>query len=570
MPSNINITDYFKSQLSASPSKNWMADIGKISNLPKSPMSKPTDSFWGGLKAGAGKFMGKAGDEMKWLGQDVGDLTKTAGLTSTGGLAGVGEMAYGITDSFIKKPDIMGVEDQAVSGVAKGAWKVAGLAPNPYTIGAAAALSGFDLLNKGLGDRLNSDGTQDMVNTGYANFSADDLLTEGGKGKKGTLLSKWFHKGRTRDQNARIDSGKKANLLASDASYQNKQNAIASYNTTGTIQDKTDWQLRGGADTRMLAARMGTKIPPVNLRKIVNKASYKHQRGSVINRPDIKSINKLDIEPIKSTPGSTDFSNIISKALKSREEKLKAPETFEEYRLRIGKLNQNFLVDDPSYNLKGAYESKLEPTLYEDGTYHLSSRDPNTGKILKSPTHRSFGQTLAGEEEAGHVMYLKDGELYSAPKEQVSSSDREAAEQFIRKAMSKSYKDVGLLTKADKKEVIEEVVEEKMNVIPEGAFHSRKNNIHEDVAEHVTKKGIPVITKDEEGKVTQHAEVERNEIIFHKEATDTIESLHEKYKKAETQKLKDEIMIECGKYVADQILVNTDDRTGIIETIEYA
>jgi hypothetical protein len=42
-----------------------MADIGKISNTPKLPMSKSTDSFLGGLKSGAGKFMGKAGDEMK-------------------------------------------------------------------------------------------------------------------------------------------------------------------------------------------------------------------------------------------------------------------------------------------------------------------------------------------------------------------------------------------------------------------------------------------------------------------------------------------------------------------------
>ena len=134
--------------------------------------------------------MGKAGDEMKCLGQDVGDLAKTAGLTSTGGIAGVGERAYGITDSLIKKPDMMGVEDQVVSGVAKGAWKVAGLAPNPYTIGAAAVLSGFDLANKSFGKNLNSDGTHDMVNTGYANFSADDLLKEGGKGKKGTLWSR--------------------------------------------------------------------------------------------------------------------------------------------------------------------------------------------------------------------------------------------------------------------------------------------------------------------------------------------------------------------------------------------
>ena len=117
---------------------------------------------------------------------------------------------------------------------------MAGVAPNPYTIGAAAVLSVADIANKSFGKSFNSDGTYDMTNTGYANFSADDLLKEGGKGQKGTLWSRLFHKGRTKDQNARIDFGKKANLLASDASYQNKQNAIASYNTTGTIQDKTD------------------------------------------------------------------------------------------------------------------------------------------------------------------------------------------------------------------------------------------------------------------------------------------------------------------------------------------
>ena len=42
-----------------------MSNISKISNTPKLPMGKSADSFWGGLKAGTSKFMGKAGDEMK-------------------------------------------------------------------------------------------------------------------------------------------------------------------------------------------------------------------------------------------------------------------------------------------------------------------------------------------------------------------------------------------------------------------------------------------------------------------------------------------------------------------------
>ena len=557
-----DITNKYKPQLNAPAPKNWMSDIGKISNTPKLPMGKSTDSLWGGLKAGASKFMGKAGDEMKWLNQDM-----TSGLTDLAGKAGAGigvggmiDMASGVVDSVAGAVGLKGAE---VSTAGDGFLDMASSLPLELIPGfgtiAKGGLKALSLVNKYAGASSHKQGTD--LDMGIIGYNTD--INENA-GKKYSLLGRSARK----KTNILTDSYDRQNLAKYASSQLQKQNSMASQNATQHTAEKNRMKLLGGYGTNVLSARIGTKIPPVNLRKIVNKACYKHQRGSVINRPDIKSINKLDIKPIKSTAGSTDFSNIISKALKSRDEKLKAPETFEEYRLRIGKLNQNFLVDDPSYNLKGAYEAKLEPTLHEDGTYHLGSRDTNTGKIFKLPTHHSFEQTLAADKEAGYVMYLKDGELYSAPKEQVSSSDREAAEQFIRKAMSKSYKDGGLLNKTDREEVIEEVVEEKKNVIPEGAFHSRKNNIHEDYAEHVTKKGIPVITKDKEGKVTQHAEVERNDIIFHKEATDTMETLYEKFKKADTQKIKDEIMIECGKYIADQILVNTDDRTGIIETIE--
>lgn len=262
-------------------------------------------------------------------------------------------------------------------------------------------------------------GTADMSNIGY-----DTLINP----LAGATVGGWDRlrgkRGRINQVTEKVD---RANSVAYAIGSAHKQNTLASQNTTGVLQDKNYQQMMGGYGTNILAARLGTKIPPVHLRNIVNKAEW----------------NK-------------------KKKLEEQKKKLEA------------------------------------------------------SKVLEKDT---------------------------------------------------KYKDGGLLNKTDREEVIEEVVEEKKNVIPEGAFHSRKNNIHEDVAKHVTHKGIPVITKDEEGKITQHAEVERNEIIFHKEATDTIESLHEKYKKAETQKLKDEIMIECGKYIADQILVNTDDRTGIIETI---
>ena len=62
---NLDLLNYFNTQLTPSPSKDWLKDIGNIAQLPQAPMRKSTDSFWGGLKAGTSKFMGKAGDEMK-------------------------------------------------------------------------------------------------------------------------------------------------------------------------------------------------------------------------------------------------------------------------------------------------------------------------------------------------------------------------------------------------------------------------------------------------------------------------------------------------------------------------
>lgn len=101
----------------------------------------------------------------------------------------------------------------------------------------------------------------------------------------------------------------------------------------------------------------------------------------------------------------------------------------------------------------------------------------------------------------------------------------------------------------------------KMNVIPEGALHARKNHLTEidDMYKEVTHKGIPVITV-ENGEVIQHAEVEHSEIIFTKEVTDKMEQ----YKKSGT----DEAMIECGKMLVKEILYNTDDRSGIMQTVE--
>ena len=94
-----------------------------------------------------------------------------------------------------------------------------------------------------------------------------------------------------------------------------------------------------------------------------------------------------------------------------------------------------------------------------------------------------------------------------------------------------------------------------INIIPEGARHSRLNHLDEvhDDFEDVTKKGIPVVTPTEDGDLEQVTEVECGEIIFSKSVTEKLEEL--------MKDGSDEAAIEAGKLLVKEIIKNTDDKT---------
>lgn len=100
----------------------------------------------------------------------------------------------------------------------------------------------------------------------------------------------------------------------------------------------------------------------------------------------------------------------------------------------------------------------------------------------------------------------------------------------------------------------EEPLSDQQNVIPEGALHARKH--HMENTEGLTQKGIPVI--DDKGE--QQAEIELNEIIFNLEVTQKLEEL--------CKDGSDEAAIEAGKLLVQEILFNTEDRTGLIKTLK--
>lgn len=83
------------------------------------------------------------------------------------------------------------------------------------------------------------------------------------------------------------------------------------------------------------------------------------------------------------------------------------------------------------------------------------------------------------------------------------------------------------------------------NIIPRGVLHEEWNELGD--------KGIPILAKGD--KV---AEIERDEIIFHLDASEMIEKLSKEYAKTGNSL----IAAKLGEIVRDEILHNTEDKTG--------
>jgi hypothetical protein len=95
-------------------------------------------------------------------------------------------------------------------------------------------------------------------------------------------------------------------------------------------------------------------------------------------------------------------------------------------------LPDNLRTESKLYNLRGAYEGGLEPELNEDGFYHLGSRNPKTGEILKSPAHDTFKEAIDIERKLGYVPLVKpDGKVYTQnPEEQTYVSGAKSVKQY--------------------------------------------------------------------------------------------------------------------------------------------
>lgn len=70
-------------------------------------------------------------------------------------------------------------------------------------------------------------------------------------------------------------------------------------------------------------------------------------------------------------------------------------------------------TNDSDYDMRGAFKAGMQPVLENDGFYHLDSRDPRTGRMLKSPGHPTHTIAAIADASIGYFPYIKNGKEYT-------------------------------------------------------------------------------------------------------------------------------------------------------------
>lgn len=360
-------------------------------------------------------------------------------------------------------------------------------------------------------DTINKDTeTFEQVGSSYTGTEGEVDSSVGKSGKKYGLLS-----GRAR---------KKANAQIAEA--KRKQNIVS-----GIADEASD----------AFANQRGS-LDMLNSRNLLNMSGGYQQRGSYIGKnglklPSVEEMKKAQETAARIRKKSREVAEFQRGGQIDAVTGATPKVTFESWYKTVP-ADRN---DTTSYDLKRAFElapfEELEAwrtssvSDLKRGKNHLNSvyLNPNTGiyEFMKSKDHPTLKYEL----------------------EWYSSNDPEAVEFRNRYDLDKSGEYYKYVPKKFKEGG-------KMNVIPDGALHAHKH--HMDI-EDITPKGIAVVTV-EDGGIVQHAEIERNEIIFTKEVTKELELL---YKDGS-----DEAAIEAGKLIAKQIIENTQDNTGLISEVQ--
>lgn len=362
-----------------------------------------------------------------------------------------------------------------------------------------------------------------------SNSAVDEALRKSGK-KYGL-----FSSGARKEANAEIAEAKRQQSIISDIS-ENVQDRMALKTSMSAINgNRRQFHMQGGYD--QAAVRVGRHGMSLEL---LEKARFiiKAQQGTKTSDPFQVYLQSLP----ENQRDSTNY------RVRDYWEYNDRPKDFEEAKRR-GMFVEQEDFDDSGKSLGKSWHG------------FTVAENPNTGELefMKSSTHPTIQKELDwynsddGAEFRSQYELVKTEPYYKYVKRKTPI-----------KQETPQHKNGGsIIQLIDYKELPEFQNGGSINVIPDGALHARKHNMED--ADNLTKKGIPVV--DNEGE--QQAEIEKNEVILRLEVTQKLEKLEKKYYDEESsQKEKDEYALEAGKLLVKELLYNTDDKTGLIDTLK--
>lgn len=234
-----------------------------------------------------------------------------------------------------------------------------------------------------------------------------------------------------------------------------------------------------------------------------------------------------------------------------------------------GKYHANTIAWNPETEEGEFMKSSEHPTVWKEEEFYKGNE-----VVLKQ------GREDNGKRENYNIIPLK-GTALKQHKDFISKYRLDKSGKYWKYVRIPEFKDGGSISKlhnpisiivptdvkessiinvVDSNEILEYKEGGSFNVIPEGALHARLHHI--DNIDNITKKGIPVVSEDQNGNIIQQAEIEHSEIIFRLEVTKKIEELQKQYDSDKySQDEKDSFAIEAGKLLVNEILYNTIDNT---------
>ena len=393
------------------------------------------------------------------------------------------------------------------------------------------SLTPFGLINGFLGDTANTITKDDQVfNTVGASYSGSGNTIDDAVSKSGKKYGFFSKKARYKANDEINEASRQQNIMTNIANQTTKRTNIAQ--SMGAINNnKRSYNLSGGYDqSSVRRGKYGMDL------QIMSKAK------KILGEPrQLKSEGKVTPTEILLVVPEFQDGGYINKKSRTLQELIEyAKKENPRFIQRMSEPPRGIdFVDDEGKQARGSHY--MEWSTDDNGNAIIYPRIQEVGKELKF-FNRSDAYNRAIENKNYLIMTPEEAKLFFAEDPKYGTAYKSGWPQFFGK-----FQQGG-----------------SINVIPEGALHARKHNMDID---GITPKGIPVVS-DENGTIEQQAEIEREEIIFRLEVTKELEQLQREYDKENTsQKEKDQLALQAGKLLVNEILYNTIDNTGLINNV---